>query len=78
MVGQTNQPGLTGSIDSRTRFVGTIAILLIILIGHFYIIQGMTSVVLGMPTWVWLQVGTLVVLSIIAYIATEEVMPGGE
>jgi hypothetical protein len=50
---------------------------MLLLIGHFYVIQGMTSTVLGMPTWVWVQVGVLAVLSVIAYLATEEVMPGG-
>ncbi|WP_290812144.1 hypothetical protein [Halovivax sp.] len=43
-------------------FVGLLAALLTIGVGHLYVVRGLTGFRLGVPAWLWLQLGVVVAM----------------
>lgn len=49
--------------------------MVIIAIGHIPLIDGYTTLLLGLPAWLWIQLGVIAFLLILAWIATERILP---
>lgn len=48
-----------------------LAVLLVLAVGHLYAFSGLTTLYLGLPLWVWLQLGTVTVMLVVAWIAVQ-------
>lgn len=70
-------PRRVSSWDRPVAFVVLTAIMLVIAGGHLYVIGDFTAVSLGLPVWLWVQLGVVVVLLALAWIATDFVSANG-
>jgi hypothetical protein len=52
-------------------FIGLLALLLVIAVGHLYAVTGLTTLYLGLPLWIWLQLGVVTIMLGIAWIAVR-------
>lgn len=50
-------------------FIALIALLLTIAWGHWYFVAGYTTLYLGLPGWLWVQLGIILLLLAIAWLA---------
>ena len=50
-------------------FLGLLALLLAIAVGHLYAFAGLTDLYLGLPLWLWLQLVVVSVMLGLAWIA---------
>ena len=72
---------LTKSISRSTevvRFLIIVGVMILIAAGQLFIVGRFESVVIGLPLWVWMQLGFIVILLGLAWIATSLVMPDEE
>ncbi len=60
----------SATAGNRQRFVLAVAAMLAIAIAHLFVVGEFTGTVAGLPTWLWLQVGIVAVLFVLAWIAT--------
>ena len=60
---------LTSYPEAKYLFVGLVLALLAIAVGHLYVLDGLTSIYLGLPLWVWLQIVVVFVMLAIAWFA---------
>lgn len=51
-------------------FILLIGLIFLIAVGHLPIIADATSIVFGLPVWLWVQISVIVVLLGLAWIAT--------
>lgn len=58
-------------------FLLLVAAMLAIAVGHLYLLRGLTTVYVGVPLWLWVQLLVVAVLFGMAWIATELVSPIG-
>lgn len=56
--------------DRRTLFAVVVGAMLLVAAGHLYAIQGATTLVAGLPAWLWLHLGVVAVLLAAAWLAT--------
>lgn len=63
--------------DRDFRFFLITAMMLAIAAGHLFVISEFTTIYLGLPAWIWLQLLIVVLLLALAWIATELVAPSG-
>lgn len=63
--------------DRTVAFVVLTAVMLAIAAGHFYLIGAFTAVYLGLPLWLWLQLGVVAILLALAWVATDAISPSG-
>lgn len=42
---------------------------MIIAAGHIYVIEPLASIYLGLPLWIWIQLGILAIMMLIAWFA---------
>jgi len=65
---------------SRARYVfsALVALLLVIAVGHLYLIDGLTALYLGLPLWVWVQLLVVFAMLAIAWIAVDVVADATE
>lgn len=56
--------------DNRQRFVTAVAAMWAIAVAHLYFVGEFTGTVAGLPSWLWLQVGIVGSLFVLAWIAT--------
>ena len=70
---------VTQLTNDTDRIVVPLLILamLVIAAGHLYVIGGFTDLYVGLPLWLWLQLGIIVVLFVLAWIATGIATPAG-
>ena len=59
-------------------FVGLIALLLVIAVGHLYALRELTAFYLGLPLWVWAQLAVVTIMLVVAWIAVELVTKAGQ
>ena len=52
-------------------FLGLLVLLLVIAVGHLYVLAGLTDLYLGLPLWLWLQLVVVSVMLGLAWIAVE-------
>lgn len=52
-------------------FYGLILSLLVIAIGHLYVLEGVTELYLGLPLWIWVQLVVVFAMVGIAWIAIQ-------
>lgn len=64
-------------IDRRLSFVVLVVAMVIVAAGHLYLIQGLTTLVAGLPLWIWLHLVVVGVLLFAAWIATGLAMETG-
>jgi hypothetical protein len=60
-----------GRIGRRQRiaFGALVATIVAVAWGHLYLVEGLTTIRLGLPVWLWLQVGVIAALLGLAWIA---------
>ena len=54
---------------SKYVFLGLLALLVAIAVGHLYALAGLTDLYLGLPLWLWLQLVVVSVMLGLAWIA---------
>ena len=52
-----------------------IAAVVVLAYGHFYFIVEFESLIIGIPLWVWVQGIVLILMTVLAAIATRPIMP---
>ena len=62
------------------KFVfGTLLLLLVVVaVGHLYVLEGLTALYLGLPLWVWLELGVVFAMLGIAWFAVQLVATASE
>ena len=50
-------------------FAAIVAVLLVIAVGQWYVLGGLTELYLGVPVWLWLQLAIVVVMLALAWVA---------
>lgn len=58
--------------DRFTRkhvFIGLLSLLMLIAAGHIYLIEPLASIHFGLPLWIWVQLGILAIMMLIAWYA---------
>lgn len=71
---------LSRRVPPRNRpvaFALLTALMLAIAAGHLYVVAAYTAVLLGLPVWIWLQLGVVAVLLALAWVTTDLVTPEG-
>lgn len=73
MAGQTSAPSsqIVRYPTVKYVFYGLSLLVFLIAVGHLYAFRGMTNLYLGLPTWVWLENLTFIVMLVIAWIAVR-------
>ena len=56
--------------NRRGAFVVLVGLILAIAVGHLVIIEGLTTIVLGLPLWIWAHLAVVGLLLGLAWIAT--------
>ena len=54
-------------------FVGIVVLILVIAVGHLYLLSGLTTRYFGLPLWVWVQLGVIAFMLVLAWIALQVV-----
>lgn len=72
----TNQPSndierISTLPSASSVFYGLVALLLLLAVGHLYLLQGFTDRYLGLPLWLWLQILVVFAMVGIAWIAVR-------
>ena len=57
--------------------VGAVLVMLAIAVGHVLLIADFTTFYLGVPLWLWLHLGVVVVLLAMAWVVVERLLAGG-
>lgn len=57
------------------QFFILVGLILLVAIGHIPLIETYTTLVGGLPLWLWIQLGVVGVLLGVAWIATGRIMP---
>ena len=72
---KTQTTGIAEQVTSfptvKYVFAALLAVLLVIAVGHLYVFSGLTTLYLGLPLWVWLQLGVVSLMLGIAWIAVQ-------
>jgi len=55
--------------SGRYAFWGLVALVVAIGVGHLYVLSGLTALVLGLPLWLWLQLGVVAAMLGLAWVA---------
>ncbi len=67
--------------DSPWARPATVAIAVLVMlgiaIGHVFLIADFTTFYLGIPLWLWLHLGVVAVLLVMAWTLVERVLAGG-
>lgn len=50
-------------------FGAIVALLLVVAVGQWYVLGGLTELYLGVPVWLWLQLAIVVVMLVLAWVA---------
>lgn len=60
-----------GGIGSRQRalFGALVVAIVVVAWGHLYLVAGLTAIRLGIPVWLWLQLGVIAALLGLAWAA---------
>lgn len=58
-------------------FIFLVAMMVMIAIGQLFVLPGLKTTVRGLPVWVWAQLGFMVILLALAWIATGLVVDNG-
>ena len=60
-----------GQIGQRRRalFGALVGAIVAVAWGHLYLVEGLTTIRLGLPVWLWLQLGVIAALLGLAWIA---------
>ena len=56
---------------TKYAFLGLLALLLVIAVGHLYAFRGLTDLYLGLPLWIWLQLVVVFGMLAIAWFAVQ-------
>lgn len=67
----TGQPGIE---ERAVAFLALIVAILAISAGHLFVIDDFTTFYLGVPLWLWIHLGVLVLLLVLAWTASERVL----
>lgn len=67
----TRREGPAVAPSSRYAFYALLAVLFALAVGHLYALRGLTDLYLGLPLWVWLQVGVVAVMLAVARAAVR-------
>ena len=80
MTAQTAKLGdrLSTLPSAKYVFVGLVFLLLGIAVGHLYLIHGLTTLYLGLPLWLYLQIAAVAVMLGLAWTATRVVAAASE
>jgi hypothetical protein len=58
---------------------GTLLLLLVVIaVGHLYVLEGLTALYLGLPLWIWLELGVVFAMLLIAWFAVQLVATATE
>ena len=63
-------------VDPRLLFGLLVLVMLALAAGHLFLIQGLTSVVLGLPVWLWVHLAVVGILLGLAWLATDVAVTG--
>lgn len=55
----------------RGAFVTLAVAIVVVAAAHLFVIQGLTTIRLGLPVWLWLQLGVITALLGLAWLAVE-------
>ncbi|MFW5973871.1 MAG: hypothetical protein ACOCPZ_00630 [Natrialbaceae archaeon] len=60
-----------GTVGRRQRFLfgALVAVIVGIAWGHLYLVEGLTTIRLGLPVWLWLQIGVIAASLGLAWVA---------
>ena len=62
--------------SSRYAFYALLALLFALAVGNLYVLRGFAQLYLGLPLWIWLQIGILVAMLVVAWAAVR-ILPAG-
>lgn len=62
-----------GEPVAKYVFLGLLALLLAIAVGHLYVLEGLTDLYLGLPLWLWLQLVVVSAMLGLAWLAVQVV-----
>ena len=73
---------LVKTFESQRReviaFLALLAVMVAVAAGQLFVLAELDSTIFGLPVWVWVHLGILIVLLGLAWIATGLVSKGGE
>lgn len=61
-------------LDDSTRRLasgGLIVAVVVLAVGHLYVIRDVGGLILGIPTWLWVQLVVLAAMLVMAWVAVE-------
>jgi hypothetical protein len=61
--------GTTTLPTAKYVFAALVALLLVIAVGQWYVLGGLTELSLGVPLWLWLQVAIVAAMLALAWVA---------
>jgi len=67
---ETLFPGsVTALPTAKYVFAAIVGVLLVIAVGQWYVLGGLTELYLGVPVWLWLQLAIVVAMLALAWVA---------
>ena len=69
----TQSPGLTDRVSdlptAKYVFVGLLLLLLVVVLGQLFLLDGLTTRYYGLPLWLWLEIPVTGVMIAVAWVA---------